>query len=265
MDLLLAELLLVLQELPVRAVQRVQPTQQPVVAVELLVVEVVEVGVVVQVEHPRPAVAAVVELGAQHRKDSPAEDAVGVRSADNRTEGQRQRIRDEHLDGVAVGGHQANRSGELVVDLVDPRVHVHAEDLAVQHPVGVEEDQLVKNDKEEGLEEHAPARGQLCREFNAEARVLPHQAAAVCVRHYHKDLANQDVLADLPQLRVVEPLAGLDPKLVEHLRSHNPVHQQKEETVHPVCHDGEGRHPDCRGLEGAAGRVEMRPPLLSEA
>mmetsp|Transcript_142322 Transcript_142322/g.442519 ORF Transcript_142322/g.442519 Transcript_142322/m.442519 type:complete len:281 (-) Transcript_142322:315-1157(-) len=223
-DSLLAKLLLVLQEWLVGAVQRVQPTQHAVVAGELLMVEVVEVGVVVQVD-PRPAVAAVVELCPEHRQDGPREDTVDVRSDHCRAEREGYDVGDEHLNGVAIGGDEADGRGEFVVLLVDPGVEVHATDLAVQRPMRVEEYQLVKYDEEDGLEEDPAARRQLSRELQFHGRVQAQQAETKSVGDDHEDLADEDVLANHVHLPLVEPLVPLDLELLQHVRADKPVQE----------------------------------------
>mmetsp|Transcript_71468 Transcript_71468/g.209872 ORF Transcript_71468/g.209872 Transcript_71468/m.209872 type:complete len:297 (+) Transcript_71468:360-1250(+) len=244
--------------------QPVQDSQEPVVCVELLVVEVVEVRVVLGAGHPGPAVAAVVELRAQHGEDDPGHEGERVSLDEGAAEGEGHRIRHQHLQRMAVGRAEAYRRGELVVDLVESAVEVDPEDLRVQEPVRVEEDELVEEDDGHELEEHPLARRQRQRRLDAEAELRQEHPAERGVRDNDADLPREDVLANLCEQLLVEALLLLDPELVKHVGPDNHVDSQQDEAVHPVHHDGDCGHPHRSATPRRIALHEASPPCLRE-
>ena len=103
----------------IRDCGRASPGGRTKVAVEELVVEVVEVRLVVEGRRPGPAVAAVVRLRPQHGERRPGHAGEQVGVAEEHPAGERQHVRDQHLHRVAVRGlrharrhAQAQRSGQ---------------------------------------------------------------------------------------------------------------------------------------------------------
>eukprot|EP00756_Hemistasia_phaeocysticola_P036813 Hpha_TRINITY_DN16661_c1_g1::TRINITY_DN16661_c1_g1_i1::g.180456::m.180456 len=138
-------------ETSVCAVQPVQHTQHTVTLVELLVVEVVIVGLGVEARHPPHAHSGVVVLRPQHRRDNPHQHRHQMGPRENQTpHRERDQIRNVVLHRVTVHRRQCDGRSELVVHLVTPRVHPPR----VQEVVSVVEEHLVRHDKHPHLPRH---------------------------------------------------------------------------------------------------------------
>lgn len=120
-------------------VQSVEEAQVAVIALELLVMEVVEVGLVVEAHRPRHPEAGVVHLRADDSSESPHHREEQVAAAWIERGSERKQIAHEELERVAVNGDEADGGRELVMLLMEALV----QKARVHRPVRVEEKHLV--------------------------------------------------------------------------------------------------------------------------
>ena len=108
------------------AVHCVEDAEVAIVALELLVVEVVEVGLLVWIEVPRQPEARVVDLRADDGGDDPHERKEGVRVRHDQPGAERHDVGEHKLDRVAVDCDERDGRGELVVLLLGGTVRWRA-------------------------------------------------------------------------------------------------------------------------------------------
>eukprot|EP00327_Prymnesium_parvum_P019765 CAMPEP_0113281804 /NCGR_PEP_ID=MMETSP0008_2-20120614/28494_1 /TAXON_ID=97485 /ORGANISM="Prymnesium parvum" /LENGTH=319 /DNA_ID=CAMNT_0000132241 /DNA_START=211 /DNA_END=1166 /DNA_ORIENTATION=- /assembly_acc=CAM_ASM_000153 len=217
------------------AVQRIEPAEGAVAAVESLVVEVVEVGLLVEACYPRQSVPRVVRLRAEARPRDPHEDEEDVRAEDEESGGEWDEVGDDELDGVGVQRRQRVGRGELVVDLMDPPV----QRALVQRPVAVEEEHLVDEDVRRQHPRALAVRRRRAEEADAACAVGGDGDVrrGDDVRHADQHQLRDGGAQHVEDARAVDRLVRLD--LVGCGRRPQ-LERQEEEAVDDVRHEEEG-------------------------
>eukprot|EP00967_Tisochrysis_lutea_P027263 scaffold31563_cov27-Tisochrysis_lutea.AAC.6 len=99
------------------AMKPIKDAKISIVALELLVVEIVEVGLLVGPKCPREAESRVVDLCADDCAHNPHDGEENMRTKGHKADRERQQVGENEFDRRAVDGHERDGRGEFVVHL----------------------------------------------------------------------------------------------------------------------------------------------------